>query len=52
MFLPKKVNIYGIINISLADDKFEHTFLDAISISTVGCVTQVTSQAISDLERV
>ena len=27
-------------------------FLDAISISTVGCVTQVTSQAISDLERV
>ena len=27
-------------------------FLDAISISTVGCETHVTSQAIYDLERV
>ena len=31
MFLPKKVNIYGIINISLADDKFGHTFLPKYS---------------------
>ena len=35
---------------SIGEDFFR--FLDAISISTVGCVSHVTLQAISDLERV
>ena len=36
-------------DVSVAFNRF---FLDAISISTVGCETHVTSQAIHDVERV